>query len=444
MAKHQVLRSAILLTMSGIIAKSADFFFRAYYSRQLGTEGMGLLSLVFGIHGIMLTVATAGLGVAVSKVVSEYIEQNKAGAAHRSMKTAVFGVVCLSLFVIAATMVCAPFLAARILGDSRTRISICCLVPSILFMGISYCIKGYFYATRRVLIPASSEILEQVVKFVVIKTLLSWWSPLGIEYACSAVFLGISIGELSSCTYLSAFYLAAYRRGRHEPGTEEKGIARALLCISVPTMLSSLIGSTLRMQEDIWIVSSFERYGMTHELAVRALGTVCGMIMPMLVFPLTLFGSMTNLLVPEIARAAAVRNRKRLYRLTAKVYGAGLAAGLAVALLFGLFARQLSQLFYGTAEIAPTVSCLAFLAPVMFMDSLSCGILNGLGQQFRMLKYNVLDSCVRLSAIWFLIPQYGSAALIGMIIFSNLFTCSLTVHRVFKVLTRLTKHDIIN
>ena len=86
MFKKRVLGSAILLAISGIIAKSADFVFRAYYATRLGREGMGLLSLVFGIHGVMLTVSTAGLGIAVSKVVSQYIEEKKIGAVHKSVK----------------------------------------------------------------------------------------------------------------------------------------------------------------------------------------------------------------------------------------------------------------------------------------------------------------------------------------------------------------------
>ena len=75
--KNIVIKNALILGLSGILAKSFDFIFRAYYSRILGAEGMGLLSLGFGLHGVMLTVSTAGLGVAVSKITSEYIEQNR-------------------------------------------------------------------------------------------------------------------------------------------------------------------------------------------------------------------------------------------------------------------------------------------------------------------------------------------------------------------------------
>ena len=102
--KNQILKNAAILGFSGICAKSFDFAFRAFYSRSLGAEGMGLLSLGFGLHGVMLTVSTAGLGVAVSKIVSEYLEQKDYGAVRQSMKLAVYGVACLSLAVILLTL----------------------------------------------------------------------------------------------------------------------------------------------------------------------------------------------------------------------------------------------------------------------------------------------------------------------------------------------------
>ena len=108
--KNPMLKSAGILMFSGICAKSFDFAFRAFYSRQLGTEGMGLLSLGFGLHGVMLTVSTAGLGVAVSKVVSEYLEKGQLRAVKRSMRLAIWGVACLALTVILLTLLSAEWI----------------------------------------------------------------------------------------------------------------------------------------------------------------------------------------------------------------------------------------------------------------------------------------------------------------------------------------------
>ena len=90
--KYKMYKNVLLLGLSGIIAKLFDFSFRAFYAGVLGTEGMGLLSLGFSMHGVMLTIATAGLGVAVSRCTSVYIERGNPAAVKKCMKMAVFGV----------------------------------------------------------------------------------------------------------------------------------------------------------------------------------------------------------------------------------------------------------------------------------------------------------------------------------------------------------------
>lgn len=423
--KNPMLKSAGILAFSGICAKSFDFAFRAMYSRQLGTEGMGLLSLGFGLHGVMLTVSTAGLGVAVSKVVSEYLEQKELDAVRQSMRLATWGVACLGLLVIFLTLVGAEWIGGRILGDVRISSGICCLAPSVLFMGVSYCLKGYFYASRKVWIPASSEFLEQAVKFVSISLLLRWFLSKGIAYGCAAVFAGISIGEFSSCLYLTLFYL---REKMHLVGGGEKAkVFLPLFQVAFPSMLTSLAGSSLRMQEEVWIVSALKRFGLSHAEAVSGLGVMHGMVMPMLVFPLTLLGSVTTLLVPEIARRNTVKDKMRLRRLVDKVYRLGLVVGVGVCLVFIFFAPELAEDIYKNTEIVPMVRSLAILSPVMFLDSLSCAILNGLGKQFSLLVYHVSDSLLRLGAIFLLVPVFGIPALLWVIAGSNLYTCALTI-----------------
>ena len=428
--KNHMLKSAGILAFSGICAKSFDFAFRAYYSRQLGTEGMGLLSLGFGLHGVMLTVSTAGLGVAVSKVVSEYLEQNQLRAVRQSVRLAVWGVACLALTVMLLTFVGAEWIGERVLGDIRISSGLCCLVPSVLFMGISYCLKGYFYASRKVWIPASSEFLEQAVKFLSISLLLKWFLPRGIAYGCAAIFAGLSIGEFSSCLYLSLFYL---REEKHlHVGSEQGRVFTSLLQVSFPAMLSSLAGSSLRMQEEVWIVTALKKFGMSHAQAVSGLGVMHGMVMPMLVFPLTLLGSVTTLLVPEIARRNTLKDKGRLCALVAKVFRAGLGVGGVVCLIFALFATPLAEGIYHDSSIVPMVRSLSMLCPVMFLDSLSCSILNGLGKQVNLLAYSVCDSLLRLGAIFLLVPVYGMTALLWVTALSNLFTCTLTVGSVCR------------
>ncbi len=430
MSKQNILRSAAALTFSGIVSKTFDFLFRAYYSTKLGSEGMGLFSLVFSFHGLILTVATGGFGVAVSKTVSEQYSKNLQGAVKRTMTVALGAVLVLSLTVISAVCIFSAQISEYFLKEPRVCGSIICLSPSILFMGISYCIKGYFYASRKILIPASSEFLEQAVKITLIMTLLQRFLPQGIEKGCEAVFLGITVGEFSSCLYLLLFY--AKDCSRLTESSHKIPIIRKLLKISLPAMTTSLAGSFLRMQEDVFIISGLRKYGLSHTEALSQYGILKGMVMPLIVFPLSLLSSFFTLLVPEISRADGMKTSTRLSTLISKIYRFTAFGGFLVCTVFVIFAESLSDIVYSSPQIGNSVRIIALLSPIMFFDSMSSGILNGLGKQTTLLFLSLSDSALRLCMIWLLLPQMGSNALFLMIFASNFFTAGLSFTSVIR------------
>lgn len=430
MKSSNILRSTAALTLSGILAKTIDFVFRAYYSQRLGSEGLGIFSLVFSVHAIMLNIATGGLGVAVSKIVSEQYSARLTGDIRKTMRVALFSVLILSIAVIAITLMFSQQISEYFLKEPRCRTSIVYLSPSILFMGISYCIKGYFYASRKVLWPASSEFLEQAVKITVIKFLLDRMLPSGIEHGCEAVFLGISIGELSSCLYLSVMYLWDCRNLTGI--STQRRIIPAIFKVSLPVMTTSIAGSFLRMQEEVLTVSALKQSGLTQAAALSQYGSIYGMVIPLIVFPLTLLSSCFTLLVPEISRANTMKSNIRLKTLISRIYRFTAFFGFLIAAVLFTFSDNLSVLVYQSIEIAPHLRTICILTPVMFMDTVSCRILNGIGKQGALLFYSLLDSVIRIVLILLLIPRFGINALVAVIFVSNIFTAAKTVRKVTK------------
>ena len=292
-------------------------------------------------------------------------------------------------------------------------------------MGISYCIKGYFYAARKVIIPASSEFIEQAVKVSSISFLLSKMLPYGVDFGCTAVLLGLSVGEFSSCLYLLIFY---HLKTRHinTGKAYKKQTLLSIFRISLPVMISSLLGSFLRMKESVLVVSSLKKSGLLQEEALSVYGEIHGMVMPLVVFPLTLLSSCFTLLVPEISRAYALKNQLRLHTLISRLYRFCALFGFFVLCVFNIFGEELSIIVYNSIKISSPLKLISLIAPMMFIDSVSAGILNGMGKQSRLLIFNLLDSGLRLLLIYLLMPKYGVSGFILVILFSNAFTLCLT------------------
>ena len=417
---NNVFKNTLILTLSGILAKTLDFSFRTYYSKLLGSEGCGLLSLVFSVYSIMLTFATAGISVAVSKIISRHIASNNLISVKRTMTASLLYTFFSSIAVIIAVFLFSEYISVNILKDERTKTALLFLCPSILFMSVSYCYKGYFYSARKILIPASSEFVEQFVKITSISYLISKWLPYGIEYGTFSVFLGITLGEASSCIYLSLFYLREHKKiplkGTHTP------IISPIVKTAFPAMLSSLSGSYLNMQEELLTVRGLEKSGLSHSNTLGTYGTIFGMVMPLTVFPLTLLSSFLTLLVPEISRAATRKGTDRLVDVSKKVYKfAAISSFLVVTILF-CNADELAKAVYNKNNIGSLIVIFACLLPVILFDSVSHRILDGLGKQFMLLILTLLSSALRILLCIFLIPRYGTAGIIITTYVGSLFS----------------------
>lgn len=413
LVRNRIAYNMALLTLSGVVAKTIDFSFRAYYSRHLGAEGMGIYSLIMSVFGMVLSLSSAGMGVAVSRLVSLKEEQGDENGATSVVRTAVFIVFCIGAVCVSAIFVFAEWVAEFVLKDSRCTTGLLCIAPASVFMGISYCIKGYFYGIRKVIIPASSEFVEQAVKVVSISFFLNKGLYLGAEYGCAGVLFGIMIGEMCSCLYLFLWFWKVARGG-----DGEKSPVKIILEMTVPMTASAVGNSFFRMVEDVWIIDGLKIYGEKNALGVY--GLIKGMTIPLLVFPLNLISSFMALLVPEVSRA---EENGGLCRIVKKVGKTGMFFGFLAFTVFFIFAEELSSAVYGTKDASEYIKIFAILCPVMVIDSLSNGMLGGLGEQRKLLQYGLSDTALRLIMIYFLLPYWGDSIIILMTFLSNFLTC---------------------
>ena len=101
--------------------------------------------------------------------------------------------------------------------------------------------------------------------------------------------------------------------------------------------------------------------------------------------------------------------------------------------VFALFSKPLGQLIYGSEEVGFLIGVLAPIMPFMYLESVVDGLLKGLDQQVSSLKYSVLDSVLRITAIFFLVPMRGMQGFLFVMIVSNILTSLLNIRRLLVV-----------
>lgn len=432
MARRKVyLQNAMLLTASGLVLRMLGMGFRVVLSAYLGGEGMGLYQLILAVYMVFVSLATAGMNVAATRLAAQSLARGQGMAATlRGLCTAAlaFGTVAM----VAQALLAGPA-AHFLLHDARAETALRVLAPSLPFMAVSGALRGCFLAARRVTPNVVTQLIEQLVRMAVAVAGLRVMAQWGAGYGCAAVLLGNTVSEGVSCCLMLLFAARTPEFARRGQEPLHPYTRWELYEIVLPVTGSRLLGSGLQAVESSLIPLTLSLYTGSRAVAMTQYGNFKGMALPLLFFPFSVLSALSGLLMPEITRAHTRGDGAGTRRLIGTMLKLTGLFSLAAGACFVAFGPQLAQIVYRDAEVGRYVQVLGFVAPFMYLESMVDGVLKGLGEQLATFRYSLADSLLRIAAIAVLLPRYGIIAFLGIMIVSNLFTFTLNTRRMLKV-----------
>ena len=436
MKKFTFIKNAVIMTVTAFILRGLGVLLRVFLSKKIGAEGMGLYQIIFSVYALAATFATAGVSTAVIRVVTDEIasgtKQTVLKAFKKTLGICIFWGIILSI----AFYYSAEFIAKSWINDVRTIPSLKILVFALPFMSITSCIKGYFIAYRRVSIPSSAQVLEQIVRFTLIFIIIDFFIPYGIDACCTAIILGDVISEMSSCAYsYIAYQKEKKRHGNAYLAKNQKTqpVLKKALSVAGPIALNKYLNTILRTFENMLVPECLRQFSSSREKSLEQFGMLKGMAMPILFFPSSLLTAFSTLLIPEMAEAKSLGQEKKVTAIANKTLQISITLSILIAGIFIAFPYELAELIYKDLEVGFIIYALAPIVPFMYLETVVTGILQGLNQQIHSLKYNIFDSVIRISLIYLLVPQKGLNAFIVIMILSNITTSSLNIYRTLKI-----------
>lgn len=439
MSRQNIIVGTMILSASSIFVRMIGFVFKVWLSNTMGTEGIGVYTLIMSLYTVCATLTTSGISGGVAKLAAAEFARGSTANARRILKRALTCSLTLGVSVGVLLFLLAPQIAQHILHDTRTVLSLKLLAPGLPMMAVSGCLRGYFIAARKVSNPALSQLLEQLIKMAFIMALIGYCLPLGIVYTCAVVILGITVGEVACLLVSLLGYVADKRAVRAAKSSDIRGVTKSLLAFALPVSVGSYIRSILRLFEDVLIIDGLRAFSGQDDVATGTYGLLRGMVMPLLVFPLSLLSAFVVTLTPEISRMSEAG--PRLDRAVSKVLQFTSMLGIFIVCVFLSFSSELGMLFYKSAEAGEMLRALSWLCPFMCIEMVAVSILQGLGRQVSSLRYNVLDCFLRIGLVYALIPRFGVNGFLWMVVASNLFTSLLNLWQLHRI-TRLTLRPV--
>ena len=205
-SRASVFYNIMTLTFSNIGLHILGFLYRIFLSRMTGSAGMGIYQLILPVYSVMSSLCITGLTMATSRLSAHYRAENRLADAHRVVNVSVRTFLFLFVLMASVTLSFSSFIAEDILGDKRTRASLLIILPCLLFTGIENILKNFFFGISHLKPPITSELTEQIVRFIAVISLLFIFKPQSPEVSSALIICGMVISEVVSVIILTRFY----------------------------------------------------------------------------------------------------------------------------------------------------------------------------------------------------------------------------------------------
>ena len=275
---NKFLKGAAILGIAGVIVKLIGAVFRIPLTNWIGTDGMSYYGCAYPIYSLFLTVSTAGIPVAISKMVAERVTVRNYGGAHKVFKVSLGLLSVLGVFSFLLCYLGADFIAGTIQNNPEAASSIRAISPALLFVPILSAFRGYFQGRQNMNPTAVSELTEQSVRAAVGLTLAYSFLAVGLPEAAAGATFGASAGSFASMVVIALIYVlnrktihTKIRRG--DNNLEETGeILKKILMIAIPITLGASIMPIMNAIDSTVVMGRLEATGWTHDEAKNLFG----------------------------------------------------------------------------------------------------------------------------------------------------------------------------
>ena len=436
-----------ILGLAGMICKVVGVLYRIPLADSIGGDGLGVYSKVFSAYNMLLTIASVGIPVAISRMVSHYVTRGDGRSAHRVFSVAAPALGILGLIGTLVLLLGSGYLSQRV-GTPETRLGYIAIAPSVVLVCVMGAFRGYMQGHRRMLPTAISQLIEQVGKvFVALPLAALGMLRGGPGMGAAGALLGTSMAEAVALAYMIFAHMRARAGFDAAPQAVEQSasrrvIGRNLAVIAVPITLGSCIVPLASLIDSFMVTRLMENGGMAADEALVRYGLYSGMVLPLINVPTALAMAMSTNLVPAISAGLArgdtalVSNESRTGMRVAAVVGFPCSIGMS------LLARPILYLCYGYSgrytplqlDIAAELLTVSAMTIILFtMVQATTGILQGCGKQ-RIPTYTLLAGVICKVALNFTLIAMPSINIHGAPIASLVcYTVSMVPNLIFTV-----------
>ncbi len=364
MKKSGFMEGAIIATLAIFVSKFIGIIYAIPFNALVGAKGGALYGYAYQTYNLFLVISTAGIPLAISKLTSEYNALNKNVEKEYMFKIAKKILTIFSIILFLGLFIFAKEIAMFIKGDMIQGNSIediafvlRCVSFAILVVPILSISRGYLQGHGYISAPSFSQVIEQVVRVIVILAgsfLTLKVFHLSLKTAIGISVFGATLGALVAYLYLANKLFKVKKEKKVDTSNlskiERKEIVTKIIMYAIPFIVLNGANNLYNMTDMILLNRGLNILGLNPNDIEAIIGVF------------TTWGSKLNVIVTSIATGIAISlvpsvtksNTKGDIEGVNKIFNKSLQiffyVALPLAIFMSVFSREIWTIFYGTSN----------------------------------------------------------------------------------------------
>ena len=431
--KNSFIQGTIIASMSLIFIKILGAIYVIPFYKIIGEEGGTLYSYAYNIYSLFLNISTAGIPIAMSMIVSEYLALEMYDAKERSKKVGTRLITILAIVSFLIVFFGSPYLAKFLLSSESGGHSV--EDVSLVIKTISFCLliipflsvlKGYLQGHKYIAPSSVSQVLEQIVRIIIVLfgsyiaiNILKFSVATGVSVALTGAFFG----GLIAFIYLKIKVRnnkEAFPKPVKKDSVKDSVLTKKILTYCIPIVMVAIIDNLYTLVDIKLIVKGLNIVGFSAMDAEVISGIVATWAPKICTIIIAIATALTTNIIPHVTSSYIKKDISGVIYRVNQAVSTMLIITIPMSLLLLVLSNEAYAVFYGASKYGSLVLKASAVSHLFFG---LWSVLNTSLQSLKKFKIIYLNSCIGLFCnalldvpIIMLLHKLGLPAYIGTVI----------------------------
>lgn len=399
---------AAILMIANLIVKVIGAGLKIPLTYIIGEAGMGVFTTAYTIYTFLFVIATAGLPVAISKMIAE---SNALGKGRQMKRVFQSSLIILGIIGVAGSAALYFFADAfaAFQGDELVAHSIRAIAPAMLFVSFMSVFRGFFQGQQDMLPTAASEVIEALGKLIFGYSLAYIFIKNGFEFGAAGAIAGVSIGAGLGFILLIIIFIT--KRGSRDFSAGDQSsmpmgeVLKKLAAIAVPITIGASVFTLTSVIDMLMIMRRLQSAGISLDRARELWGSYSGYAVPLFNLPTTVISPISISIVPAITRYYTLKQTDRINSTISSAIRMTLLIALPCAVGLSLLSAPILSLVYDNINASLTLSILSIAIIPVSLVLISTAILQAAGHVMIPVVNMAVGGIVKIVINYFLVAM---------------------------------------